>query len=135
MVGNLTLTSNTDLNIKGSNLNGEETASVTSTTGDINIYNAVDLDYSRSESRSSKTTFASVHAGMIQATAAGISSTSAALDYTRTPDKRWQSIKENNEASKNSPQKTETHININSNETLISSNLIFKDTLKNQIQK
>ena len=131
VTNNLTLTANTDLNIKGSNLIGGGNASVTSTIGDINIYNVVDLDYTRSESHSSRTTWGSVAAGIIQTAAASASNSIAYFNPLKTPDKKVDELKQNSEDSKNIPQKTETHININSNETLIASNLNFTNLALN----
>ncbi len=125
VIGNLTLTANNNLNIKGSNLSGGGDASLTSTVGDVNIYNVADLDYSRSESHSSRTTWSSVGAGIIQTAAAGTSGLVSYFNPVKTPDQKINDLQENNEASKSIPQKTNTNININSNETIIASNLNF----------
>ncbi len=135
VTNNLTLTANTDLNIKGSNLTGGGDASVTSTTGDVNIYNVADLDYTRSESHSSRTTLSSVAAGIIQVTAASVGGAITYFNPLKTPDKKVEELKQNNEDSKNIPQKTETHININSNETLIASNINFNNININTTEK
>jgi adhesin HecA-like repeat protein len=123
---NLTLTANNNINIAGSNLNGGGDASITSTAGDVNIYDVKDVDYVRSESHNSRTTWSSVIAGATQAFAAGISTFIAFNTISpKTINERKDTIKENQEASAEVPQKTETHIKVNSDETIIASNLNF----------
>ena len=131
--GDITLTSNNNLTILGSNLNGDS-GSLTSTAGDVNIYNVVDSEYSRSESSSSRTTLSSVAAGMIQSSAAIPSSSIIAMDMTRSDAQRYQDIKEATKDVGTLPQKQEQHIKITKDETIIASNLNFTNLSINSNQ-
>ena len=124
LTGNLTITANSDLNIAGSKLSGSS-ADISSTTGDINIYNVKDSEYSRSESNKSTTTLSSVASGLIQTAAASISSVFTWFDPTLTPDQRLDKLKENREQSSKIPQKQELHQKENMDETIIASGLTF----------
>jgi filamentous hemagglutinin len=124
LTGNLTITANSDLNIAGSKLSGSS-ADISSTTGDINIYNVKDSEYSRSESNKSTTTLSSVASGLIQTAAASISSVFTWFDPTLTPDQRLDKLKEHREQSSEIPQKQELHQKENMDETIVASGLTF----------
>ena len=121
--GNLTLVANDDLNITGSNLVANN-ISLSTNEGNINIKNTVDSDYNKSESRSSKTTWSSVGAGIAQTLVASASSYLTAINPITLPSQKLDKIKANQENSKELPQKQELHQTTSMDETIISSNFI-----------
>ncbi|MBL6664804.1 MAG: filamentous hemagglutinin N-terminal domain-containing protein, partial [Rickettsiales bacterium] len=121
---NLTINSNADLNIAGSKLDGS-TANISSTNGNINIYNVKDYDYSRSESNKSSTTLSSVATGFIQVGASSMSSLMTTYDTLKTPDQKYDKLKENQTQSSNIPQKQRINQRENMDETIVASELTF----------
>ncbi len=124
VVGNLALTSNSNMNLIGTSLSGAS-ASLTSTFGDINIANVKDSEYNYSDSNSSRVTASSVAAGAMQYAFALTSSGLTLLNPTSLPDQKVSKIKDNYDSAKELPQRQETHLQESQNETIIASALKF----------
>ncbi|MBU6140885.1 MAG: hemagglutinin repeat-containing protein, partial [Proteobacteria bacterium] len=130
VTGDLTLTSNNDMNLVGTSLSGDS-ASLTSTTGDINIANVKDSEYSYSDSKNSRVTASSIIAGEIQYAFALASSAVTFLNPTLLPDQKASKIKDNYDSVKELPQRQETHIRESQDETIIASTLNFNNLTLN----